>query len=103
MSREVNVTCVLIYWQRATDPVISAVYAKFIKPNREKLPNDTVEGFRRLCGTSNYAFMTHTTTFIQFKNYVTCDTVEVPKASLLGFAAFVLPQNSVYGRFLKRK
>jgi hypothetical protein len=83
--------------------VISSVYTHLIKPNKEKLPNNAVEGLRRLCGSRKYAFLTHTTTFIQFKNYVTCDVVEVPKASLLGFAAFVIPQNSVYRRLLKRK
>jgi hypothetical protein len=83
--------------------VISSVYIQLIKPNRERLPNDTVQALHRLCGSRKYAFLTHTTTFIQFKNYVNCDIVEIPEASLLGFAAFVIPQNSVYRRFLKRK
>jgi hypothetical protein len=83
--------------------VIGAVYNKLIKPNKAKLPNDTVEGLRRLCGPTNYAFLTHFSTFVQFKRYVTCDVVEVPKASLPGFAAFVIAQNSVYHGYLKRK
>jgi hypothetical protein len=83
--------------------VISAVYSRLIKPNRERMPNGTIEGLQRLCGPRKYAFMTHISTFIQFKNYTTCDVVEVPKAFLNGFAAFVIPQNSTYGRFLKQK
>jgi hypothetical protein len=83
--------------------VIKAVYSKLLKPKKETMPNDTVEGLLRLCGPAKYAFMTHISTFIQFKNYITCDVVEVPKASLPGSAAFVIPQNSVYRRFLQYK
>ena len=47
--------------------------------------------------------MTHVATFLQFKNYTTCDVAEIPEMSITGAASFVVAQNSPYRRLLKKR
>ena len=72
-------------------------------PYEQSMPEDDLEGMRRVCNTKNYALSTNPFNLLNLKIFPNCSVTCVPQAFFPGSIAVAVRDESPYKELIKQK
>jgi hypothetical protein len=76
------------------------VYKKLIAPFKNDLPATPLDGLRRVCADTKFAFMDNKVLNIEYARKVPCQLVPLPGTSYRETWAFIITKKSPYKRLI---
>jgi hypothetical protein len=89
--------------QNSPDPVLRDIFEKLVKPDYDSLPTTDLDGLRRICANSKYAFLISPFFVRQSYGDYHCTVAQVPDAFFQTSASIVMNKDSSYKRLFTQR
>jgi hypothetical protein len=93
----------MLFFQLATEGIMSAVYRKLIAPFKDDLPASHLDGFIRACAEQKYAYFGPNLLNKRFSLSFPCPLVPLPDISNRDQLAFIISKNNSYKGLITRR